>query len=125
MKINQDVFPALIVLASADTDTPAEDLVATSIPKGDGYRQINTARVIISNDRIAIFQDSSNGPLQIFNEAIDPITHYKNPDRSKDSYVTTVRGKKIAFRKDNACGCGSRLKSLNAVKYISSSKDPE
>lgn len=122
--ISQDVFPALIVMATPESSSEAGDLSPTSVKRDDGQYQINTARIIITQDRVMIARDSSDGPVLIFSEAIDPADHYKNPDRAGISYVTTRSGKKIAFLKDTTCGCGSRLKTWRPYKFATSSKDP-
>ena len=46
-------------------------------------------------------------------------------DLSEVQYFgTTVSGKRFAFKKDTNCGCGSRLRSWNPYKTLSSIKDP-
>lgn len=120
--IRHDVFPATVSLAPASHETPLNEL--TSAPATKNTRQLNTARVVVTGDRVKIAQDGPAGPVIVFDEEIDWSTHYKNPDKKLDSYVQTVSGTKIAYRKDSACGCGSRLRSWNPYKYVTSTADP-
>lgn len=122
MQIRHDVFPATVAVAPAAFETPLNELKSAPVTKN--ARQINTARVVVAANTITIATDGPVGPVVVFQEDIDWTTHYKNPDKSKDSYVQTVSGIKIAYRKDSACGCGSRLRSWNPYKYVSSTADP-
>lgn len=124
MQVRADVFPAFAAIAPADADITLEDL--RSAPPSEGSFQVSIARVVMANDRIIIARDAGNGPQIVFSEKIDPTTYYKSADiRTQDSYVQTVSGKKIAFKKDSACGCGSRLRSWNPYGSImNSTADP-
>lgn len=124
MQVSQDVFPAIILVTTPEFPTPANELSAAPPTKGDGAYQVNTARVVVSNNRILIARDSNEGPVIVFNEAIDPLSYYKNPDRKGTSYLVTESGKKIAFVKDSSCGCGSRLRSWSPYGFMTSVKDP-
>ena len=120
---NQDVFPATVVFAAPDFPVAIEDM--RSAPPTPDAAYVNTARVIIQGGWIRIAKDSSAGPQVVFQEPVDETTHFKSQSPAQeDSYITTVSGKKIAFRKDAACGCGSRLKSWNPNGSLSSTKDP-
>lgn len=116
-----DVFPATVALSHADFAIPIEDM--RSSPPTAGAASFGTARVVITNDRIIIARDAGSGPIVVFSEGIDPAQLQKNPSQV-DSYVTTLSGKKVVFRKDSACGCGSRLKTWRPFKTMSSVKDP-
>ena len=121
--IKQDTFPATVALSAADFAVPIEEM--TSRPPTPGAAPIATARVVITEDRIMIAKDTPQGPLVVFSEKIDPLTHFKASDSSqKDSYVTTVTGKRIVWRKDSSCGCGSRLRTWRPYKHLSSTADP-
>lgn len=121
--IKQDVFPATVVVAAPDHDTAVEDL--RSNPPTPGIAYVQTARVIITEDRILIATEGDGGPQIVFSEGIDSSTHVKYSNlTATDSHVTTLTGKKIAFRKDSACGCGARLKSWRPFNSMSSVKDP-
>ena len=116
-----DMFPATVALSYADFPTPIEDM--RSSPPTAGAASFGTARVVVTNDRIIIARDAGSGPVVVFSEGIDPANVVKRP-REKDSYVTTLSGKKVVFRKDSACGCGSRLKTWRPFKTMSSVLDP-
>ena len=119
--IREDTFPATLVVTSADFETPVEDL--KSRPPTEGAAALPITRVMVTGDSILVLVDDVSGPKIVFQEKIDPSTHYKG-SLYIDSYVTTASGKKLAWRKDGACGCGSRLRSFRPFKYMSSSKDP-
>jgi len=118
-----DVFPATVVITNADFPTPVGELRSQPPTKNAAY--IAIARVVVTSEHIIVARDSQAGPVVVFREAIDPTLLYKTSDpRTKDSYVTTLSGKKIAYRKETSCGCGSRLKSWRPFSIMSSIKDP-
>lgn len=119
--IREDVFPATLVVTAADFETAVEEL--TSRPPTPGAAALPITRVVVTGDRIIVATDDVAGPQIVFSEEIDPASHYKG-NTTTDSYVTTVTGKKLAWRKDASCGCGSRLRSWRPFKHMSSSKDP-
>jgi hypothetical protein len=119
--IREDSFPSTLVVTTADFPTPVEEL--KSRPPTPGAATLTITRVIVTHDTVMVLVDDVAGPKVVFQEKIDPKTHYKGSIHV-DSYVTTVSGKKLAWRKDAACGCGSRLRSFRPFKHISSSKDP-
>jgi hypothetical protein len=121
--MSQDIFPAIVVVAPADHPTAPEDL-RTAPATPDTYQIVN-CRVVVSADRIIIAQDGNTGPKIVFSEAIASENFYKSDNpRAKHSYVTTESGKKIAFKRDSACACGSRLRSWNPYRNAHSVKDP-
>jgi hypothetical protein len=124
MQVQADVFPAFVAVAPADLEIALGDLV--SAPPSPGAFQVAIARVVITGDRIIVAQDQGNGPTVVFSELIKPETYWKSYDiRTIDSYVETISGKKLAWRKDSACGCGSRLRSWNPYANImNSTADP-
>lgn len=124
MRVLYDLFPAFVAVVPSDHPTPAGEL--SSAPPTKGSRQVNTARVIITDSRIIIATDSPTGPLVVFNEQYDPAVgpFYKSPTKATDSYITTVSGKRLAFKRDDDCGCGSRLRSWNPYRMSDSVKDP-
>lgn len=121
--VRQDLFPAFVALASADDPVVYTDMTSGPLfPKT--ARQITVARVVIFGDSITIAIDGAAGPKIVFQEAIQANTFIKGPDAKKDSYVVTASGVKIAFRRDDACGCGSRLRSWNPYSAVHSSQNP-
>jgi len=44
--------------------------------------------------------------------------------RDVDSQLLTESGKGLAFRRQDNCGCGSRLRAWNPYKTLNSIKDP-
>lgn len=119
--IREDCFPATVAITAPDFETPVEAL--RSQPPTKGAASLPITRVVVSGERISIAIDDVAGPKVVFSEGIDPTKHYKG-NSTTDSYVTTLTGKKIAWRKDSACGCGSRLRSWRPFKIMGSSKDP-
>lgn len=119
--IREDVFPATAVVTAAEFPVAVQEL--NSRPPTEGAASLPITRVVVTEDRIIVVKDDVAGPQVVFSEEIDPTSHYKG-SAYIDSYVTTVTGKKLAWRKDASCGCGSRLRSWRPYKYMSSSKDP-
>ena len=118
MKIDYDVFPAHASVASASYVG-----VLQAHPPTDGTAYLQTSRVIIfsveDSQVILIAQDTPEGAQVVFQEKIAEF------DLSEVQYFgTTVSGKRFAFKKDTNCGCGSRLRSWNPYKTLSSIKDP-
>lgn len=119
--IKQDVFPAIVAVAPATHETPVSELKST--PTTAGALRLSSARVIVTEYRIIIAQDSATGPMVVFDEPIT--THFKSTkDKTKDSYVVTANGTKVAFQKDGQCGCGARLRSWRPFKSMGSINDP-
>ena len=79
-----------------------------------GTKTVDRARIIIYDNRIHVAVDSPTGPTLVFRENI--ISHTKSPERVH--YVMTEFRKSIAFRRDDNCGCGSRLRSWNPYGTI-------
>lgn len=119
--IREDSFPATVVITAPDFPTPVEEL--TSRPPTPEAAALTIARVVVSHDRVVIAVDHISGPQVVFSEGIDPANHIKGNSET-DSRLTTLTGKKIAWRKDPACGCGSRLRSWRPFKNTNSVKDP-
>jgi hypothetical protein len=126
MKIQSDIFPCHVSVAPATFEDGNLDLLQ-SHPQQDGAFYIQTARVIvITNDvdvpMVVIATDSPDGAQIVFQESIQEFI--KNPKQEEDSKVKTSSGKMLAFKKDTNCGCGSRLRSWNPYRTLSSTKDP-
>lgn len=115
-----DVFPALLRIAPPDS---LSDITSLNI-KGDapqGSRFLDRCRVVILRDSVLVALDSPEGPQLVFKEKVAETRHVE-----KTSYVLTLSGKILAFRKDENCGCGSRLRSWNpyGTGWVGSSQDP-
>ncbi len=123
MIVKEDVYPAVVMIATPDNETLAEELRA--FPPTEGALRVPDAKVIVTDSRILIVVDSPGNPdpLIKFSQAIDTATHVKNKG-AVESYVTTLSGIKLAWVKDSNCGCGSRLKSWNPFRHLGSVKDP-
>jgi hypothetical protein len=126
MKIQSDIFPCHVSVAPASFEDGNLELLQ-SHPQQDGAFYIQTARVIvITNDvdvpMVVIATDSPDGAQIVFQESIQEFI--KNPKQDEDSKVKTSSGKMLAFKKDTNCGCGSRLRSWNPYRTLSSTKDP-
>lgn len=119
-----DLFPCYVAIFQADHETPVEEL--RSAPPTPGAANFTIARVVVTSERVIVALDGGNGPKIVYDEPIDPAMHFRaDKPRDKDSFVTTLGGQKVVYKKDTACGCGSRLKSWNPNGSISHSiKDP-
>ena len=119
-KILLDVFPANIIVAPEDSDFTADTLDVLPDVPNTLYRDVT--RIIVTEERIIVAQDTPTGAQIVGNELYDPATLIKGTRPDYQTYVTTQSGKKIAFFKDNGCGCASRLRSWNPYNVIMSSK---
>lgn len=108
MKIKCDVFPALFVLAGSDYRDP---ITSNSTPNHPSVRRMDSVRIVVTDTHMLIAQDSPHGPSLVFKEEIIPTTFHGSATKGDDYTVTTVQGKRFSFRKDNSCGCGSRLRT--------------
>lgn len=121
-KVLHDVFPAFVAVATGDDQTPRDDL--RSSPPTKGTYQIVMARVVVTDSEVLVAKDGPTGPIIVFRQPYTFGNHYKNPSKKLDSYLTLDNGQTIAYRKDENCGCGSRLRSWNPYNISNSSKDP-
>lgn len=114
-----DVFPAVVRLAPPNSLSDITELqIYGAAPEGSRF--IDRCRVVILNETIMIANDSPSGPRLVFREKLSETRH-----EGRLSHVRTVSGKILTFRKDENCGCGSRLRSWNPYgNSITSSQDP-
>lgn len=119
MRIIIDLFPSHFVAAPAASYEPLTDLKSQPVPKDAGY--VSKARVVVTEELIAVAQDGPTGAQIVFQEA------YTEPPIIKDGeyWLTTKSGKQLSFKKDTNCGCGSRLRSWNAYRTLTSIKDAQ
>jgi hypothetical protein len=121
MQIKHDVFPAFVGVAQVDLGLETlQDL--KSAPITPGAYQVTKARIVVMDDHVLVAVDGNDGPMIIFREAYSEF--HKSNVPTEDSYIKTVSGKMLAYKKDANCGCGSRLRSWNPYKHVYSVKDP-
>jgi hypothetical protein len=113
-----DLFPAHLAVAPAGL-CELRDMTAFPPPKG-AYR-VEKTRVIVTDTHIIVASDTDSGPSIIFQERY---SEFIKNNRSEDSYVETLSGKLLAFRRDDDCGCGSRLRGWNPFSVMNSVNDP-
>lgn len=123
MGVKYDLFPAFVTIASPDEALTLDD-VQSGPPRPNTARSFDKARVIVFTDRILIAIDGDQGPKIILDEAYPQGTFIRSGDRSTDSKLITALGFRLAFKRNDACGCGSRLRSWNPYRTLSSTKDP-
>ncbi len=120
MKIIHDVFPAFVAVAPADTH---DILELRSQPHSAGSYQVTKCRVVVTDSRVIVAHDGQTGPVIIFNEGYE---HFdKSEDKKLDSRIVTLSGKMLVYRKDENCGCGSRLRAWNPYRHVYSTQDPQ
>lgn len=105
MNVHADVFPARIAIAPPNSLNESDVFTPTGVAP-EGTRRLDRCRVVLVNDQILIAVDSPEGPTLVFQE--------KTVSRNKEGKIYTVKtinGKTVSFAKDDACGCGSRLRS--------------
>lgn len=123
-KVLYDLFPAIVAVLPPHDPTPVEEL--SSAPATPGAYQVDRCRIIITDERIIIAKDSPEGPVPIFSEGYDYSSgsFVKSQYPGDDSTIITEMDKKLVFKKDDACGCGSRLRSWNPYNVVFSKNDP-
>lgn len=118
-----DLFPAFIIFIPRDDATPLTG-IKSDPPTPVGSHRLDKARVVVSDDQILVAVDSEIGPKVVFKQLIVPGSFIQAASKEQDSYVTTVDGVRLAFRKNTACGCGSRLRSWSPYRTLHSTKNP-
>lgn len=114
MKILVDRFPCHLSAMPAGEIEDVTEMRSSNPIAGATYLEVT--RVIITDEQIIVAKDSNSGPQIVFREAYD--TYIPSSEQTKDSYVVTVSGKMLAFKKDTGCGCGSRLRGWNPYKTL-------
>ena len=120
MKIMNDVFPAFVGVAQAGLVSTVQEL--SSAPITAGAYQVTKTRIVVTDEAVIVAVDGQDGPMIIFRERYTE--HHKSDSRTEDSYIITETGKMLAYKKDENCGCGSRLRSWNPYRHVYSSQDP-
>lgn len=114
-----DRFPCHLVAVPAGFTDDISTL--QSDPPTEGAKYLEVTRVILTDEAIFVAKDSHQGPQIVFQEKYADAEISSDP--KKDTRVTTISGKMLAFKKDTNCGCGSRLRGWNAYKTLNSIKD--
>ena len=112
MRVRADVFPAVLTIADPGSLEDINEL----LPRGgapQGSRKLDRCRIIVTDEKVMVAVDDPAGPKLVFSENI---TFYSKEE--KVHRVITESGKMIAFRKDETCGCGSRLRSWSPYGSI-------
>ena len=123
MSTRHDVFPAFVTFVGSQVETPLLE-VRSAPPFPKGSHHLDKARVIVNGNHVLIAVDGNTGPQIVFDEQIDPAQFYKSNVRTEDSSFVTLGGTKVAYKKNEACGCGSRLRSWNPYRNLYSTQDP-
>lgn len=119
MKILVDRFPCHL---AAIAPGGVEDVTTMrSFEPTPGANYLEITRVIITDEVVMVAKDGPTGPQIVFQERYETFISSEKP--IEDSFVVTVSGKMLAFKKDTGCGCGSRLRGWNPYKTLNSSKD--
>lgn len=114
-----DVFPAVILVADPDSLPDFTDLIFFQ-DKPESTRRVDRCRVTIFNKKIYVVVDTPEGFKVIFREEL---LDYKKLENQHNALTTS--GKILAFRKDDNCGCGSKLRSWSPFSnQVGSSNDP-
>jgi hypothetical protein len=123
MGVKYDLFPAFVTMVSPDDPTELGD-IASGPPRPNTARSYDKARVIVFHNKILIAIDGDNGPKILLEELYQEGTFMRSASRTEDSRLVTSTGMKLVFKRNDACGCGSRLRSWNPYRTLSSTKDP-
>lgn len=115
-----DVFPAVLRVAEPGS---LEDITELNIYGNapEGSRYLDRCRIVILGKNVLVAVDSPSGPQLVFREEVAETRQVE-----KMWYVKTISGKILAFRKDDNCGCGSRLRGWNPYgNILTSTEDPK
>jgi hypothetical protein len=116
MKILFDLFPAVLVAAAPGVLEDLDQIMV--VPPTENAFMVDKCRIVVDEDLIIVAVDSPEGAKVIFQEEYD--LFIKN--RSGESKILTKSGKMLAFKRDDNCGCGSRLRSWNPTRTLNTLK---
>jgi hypothetical protein len=119
MKIILDKFPCHLSAVAVDRLEDISQLNSYQPTHGANY--MSKTRVILTETEIVVAKDDHDGPVVVFQEKYAQVFLSQKTD--EDTRVITISGKMLAFKKDTACGCGSRLRGWNPYRTLSSIKD--
>jgi len=111
-----DVFPARAVV-SLYYGFKDENGDKISIEKKMS-RELYAVRVVIIEDWILIGADSPDGPVLVFSQKISPEQIKIRSGKYDESFAITDNGRLVVFKRDDECGCGSRLRAWNPLKTV-------
>jgi len=123
MSAKYDLFPAFIVFSPQDENLKIEDM-RSAPPYPKNVIQYDKARVVVMDGNVTVALDSDEGPQIVFRQPYEEASFIKSASNKEDSRLTTTNGTMLVFKKNDACGCGSRLRSWNPYRILGSSKDP-
>ncbi len=111
-----DVYPARAVVSMyyGFNDEYGDKI---SIEKS-ASRELYAVRVVVIAGYIMIAADSPTGPVLIFSQTTDPSKIKFRPGKNDESFVITHNGRLIVFKRDDSCGCGSKLRAWNPLKTV-------
>lgn len=123
VKVVSDVFPAIVVAAPSGSFGDYT-LLGTGSSRPSGAMGVDRARIIVFEELVLVAVDgvAGNGPQLVFREGVRAVN--LSGSRDVDSQLLTESGKGLAFRRQDNCGCGSRLRAWNPYKTLNSIKDP-
>ena len=116
MKILFDLFPSVLVAAPPGLLEDLDEIKV--VPPTEGTFMVDKCRVVVDEDLVIVAVDSPEGAKVVFQEEYDVFT--KN--RAGESKILTKSGKMLAFKRDENCGCGSRLRSWNPTRTLNTLK---
>jgi hypothetical protein len=114
MRIIFDLYPAILVAAAPGLVSDIDQV--TVAPPTEGAFMVDRCRIVIDQDLIMVAVDSPDGAKVIFQEEYDLFT------KGTESKIITKGGKMLAFKRDENCGCGSRLRSWNPTRTLNTLK---
>jgi len=109
LRVRADVFPAHVTLT-----------------QGDDVQVMEKVRLIVTQDTVFIYKDSSTGPTLAYQERLQsydpgvPVHRRTRSNPMRLASVTTDSGTNISFGRMGSCGCGSRLKAFDPFAQITS-----
>ena len=111
-----DVYPAraIVSLYYGFKDEAGEEI---AIEKNMS-RELYAVRVVIIAGWLLIAADSPTGPVLVFSQKTDPSKWKLRTGKGEESYAITESGRLVVFKKDDSCGCGSKLRVWNPIKTV-------
>lgn len=123
MSAKYDLFPAFIVFSASNETVPIEEM-RSAPPYPKNAIQYDKARIVVMNGTVTVALDSEEGPKIVFRQPYEEASFIKSASNREDSRLTTTNGTMLVFKKNDACGCGSRLRSWNPYRILGSTQDP-